>query len=65
MYTMATNKDERRTIKIKLKTYLAIKNLGLMGETFDDVLQRIMGLHKKEAKKAKATAKDQEVGRKL
>ena len=46
MYTMATNTEERRTIKIKNKTYIAIKKMGYMGETFDDVLQRIMKIHK-------------------
>jgi len=43
---MATNNEVRRTIKIKNSTYLAIRRRGLMGETFDDVLQRILKVEK-------------------
>lgn len=48
---MATKTDERRTIKIQESTYKAIKARGFFGETFDDVLQRILKVHK--AKKEK------------
>lgn len=33
---------ERRTIKIKEKTYQKLKKKGIMGETFDDLLNRLM-----------------------
>ena len=50
---MTTKTDERRTIKIKNKTYQAIKKLGYFGETFDDVLQRILKVEKDKNAKSK------------
>jgi hypothetical protein len=46
---MTTDKGESRTIRIKNKTYLGIRKLGYMGETFDDVLQRMLQLEKEKA----------------
>ena len=40
----------RRTIKIKEKTYLKLRKKGMMGETFDDLLNRLMFEEKKKAK---------------
>lgn len=59
------SENDDKIIKISEKTYLAIRKLGMMGETFDNVLQRIMGLHKKELKEAKQTVKDKEMTNKL
>lgn len=46
---MATDNEERRTIKIKDTTYKAIRRHGFMGETFDEVLSRLLKLEKEKA----------------
>lgn len=60
---MATNKEKRRTIKIKESTYHAIKKQGVMGETFDSVMQRILELHL--IKNKKQSKKDLEIASKV
>lgn len=60
---MATNNEKRRSIKIKESTYQAIKKQGIMGETFDNVLQRILEMHK--LKDRKPSKKSKEIANKL
>lgn len=49
--TMATKNEERRTIKIKDSTYKGLRRLGNFGETFDDILQRMMKFEKQKVEK--------------
>jgi len=51
---MATNNEERRNIKVKLKTYNKLKSKGLMGETFDDLINRLMFEENVKAKALKS-----------
>ena len=44
--------EERRTIKIKEKTYKKLRAKGMMGETFDDLLNRLMFEERIKAKEA-------------
>lgn len=39
---MATKKDERANIKVKRKTFNDLKRIGYFGETFDDIIQRLI-----------------------
>jgi predicted CopG family antitoxin len=43
-----------RTIRIKDITYKKLRKLGLMGETFDDLINRLMFDENVKAKKTKA-----------
>jgi predicted CopG family antitoxin len=49
--------EERRTIKVKQSTYDGIMKLGEFQETFDDVIQRIIGMGKDREKKQNKLAK--------
>ena len=50
--------EERRTIKIKEKTYKKLKAKGMMGETFDDLLNRLMFEENVKAKALKSKIAD-------
>lgn len=62
---MAQIKDERRTVKVRESTYQAIKKLGEFGETFDDVIQRILEIGKDKKRKDAQTAKSKSIASKL
>ena len=42
--------EESRNIKVKAKTYEKLKALGMMGETFDDLINRLMFQERKKSK---------------
>jgi len=50
--------EERRSIKIKEKTYQKLRKKGLMGETFDDLLNRLMFDENIKAKALKSKIAD-------
>ena len=48
MYYMATTKDERVNLKISRKCWVELKKLGFFGETYEDIIWRLI---KKQVKK--------------
>ncbi|MEA3430343.1 MAG: hypothetical protein U9R08_03645 [Nanoarchaeota archaeon] len=43
---MATNNEESRTsVKLRISTTEDIKKIGVMGETYDDVISRLIKLY--------------------
>ena len=50
-YTVIMLKVASKQIKIRDQTYDELKGIGRMGETFDQVITRIMDHYKKTAKK--------------
>lgn len=42
-----------RTVRIHEETYKKLKELGIMGETFDDLINRLVFKHKSDIKKNK------------
>jgi len=51
-FTMATETEERRTIKIKVDTHEKLKKQGVYGETMDEIINRLM-FQEKEKNKGK------------
>jgi len=50
MYLMVTNKDKRVNLKVSRKCQLQLKKLGFFGETYEDIIQRLIE-NKKEKKR--------------
>lgn len=48
----------RRTINVSIKTYEKLKSKGIMGETFDDVINRLMFEEGKKATASKSKVAD-------
>jgi len=39
---MCADPEERRTVKLKVKTINELKKQGMFGESYDDVIQRLL-----------------------
>lgn len=63
---MATSKQKIGTTPIRIANdvVLKIKQLGFMGETYNDVLRRVLNMHEKKVL-AKQSKKDVEIVSKL
>ena len=48
MYYMVTIKDDRMNIKLSRKTYNQLKKLGLFGETYEDIIKRLLEIKEEE-----------------
>jgi len=52
-YMKATKSEETRNTKLRLSTRKELRRIGIMGESFDDVIQRILKMHKRGDNKIK------------
>ena len=41
-YTMATKYEQKGTIKLSEKTKAQLREVGMMGETYEDVVKRLL-----------------------
>jgi len=59
------NKDKLRLIKVSEKNYQRLKRMGIIGETFNDVVERLFEQYRERRAKSKITKKDTEIMSKM
>ncbi len=53
MYSMDTSKDERVNLKVSRKCQVELKKLGFFGETYEDIIWRLIKKQVKRQNKQK------------